>query len=82
MEEEFANFYTAQEAPKPVIAFVAGKFVDAMPGTRFGHAGVIVDGDRGSTRMKTKCLEEAGVHIAKRVSDLPRILNRVIKGVL
>ena len=80
MEEEFAEFYAAQEAPKPVVAFVAGKFVDEMPGTRFGHAGVIVEGDRGSTRMKTKRLGEAGVHVAQGLSDLPGILTRIMHG--
>ena len=78
MEEEFARFYASQADPKPVVAFIAGRFADQMPGTRFGHAAVIVEGDRGSTRKKREFMQEAGIHVADRLSDIPKI----IKGLL
>ena len=79
MEEEFARFYSSRPNPKPVVAFIAGRFADRMPGTRFGHAAVIVEGDRGSTRKKRALLKEAGVHVADRLSELPKIIKGLLK---
>ena len=31
----------------PVVAFIAGRFVDRMPGQRFGHAAVMVEEGTG-----------------------------------
>ena len=70
MEEELADYYNATRSSKPIIAFVAGRFVDDMPGTRFGHAGVIVDAGRGSTRGKIESFKAAGILIADRLRDL------------
>ena len=78
MEEEFARFYSARTNPKPVVAFIAGRFADQMPGTRFGHAAVIVEGDRGSTRKKRELMKKAGVHVADKLSDVPRIIRGLL----
>ena len=79
MEEEFARFYSSLSNPKPVVAFVAGRFADRMPGTRFGHAAVIVEGDRGSTRKKRALLKTAGVRVADRLSDVPKFIKELLK---
>ena len=78
MEEEFARFYSTRTNPKPVVAFIAGRFADQMPGTRFGHAAVIVEGDRGSTRKKRALMKKAGVHVADKLSDVPRIMRGLL----
>ena len=70
MEEELADHYRATGSSKPIVAFVAGRFVDDMPGTRFGHAGVIVNGGRGSTRGKIESFKAAGILVADRLRDL------------
>jgi succinyl-CoA synthetase alpha subunit len=70
MEEELADYYRTSARRKPVIAFVAGRFVDDMPGTRFGHAGVIVDQGRGSTRGKIKSFESGGILVAQQIRNL------------
>ena len=80
LEEDFEDFYSAQASPKPVVAFVAGKFVDRIPGTRFGHAAVIVEADRGTTTKKTEMLRSAGVHVADRLSDIPKVLRELLKN--
>lgn len=78
MEEEFARFYSSLSNPIPVVAFIAGRFADRMPGTRFGHAAVIVEGDRGSTRKKRALLKDAGVQVADRLSDVPKFIKELL----
>jgi succinyl-CoA synthetase alpha subunit len=70
MEEELSDYYRTTERRKPIIAFLAGRFVDEMPGTRFGHAGVIVDQSRGSTRGKIRSFEAGGILVAEQLGDL------------
>jgi len=70
MEEEIADYYRQTGNKKPIIAFVAGRFVDDMRGTRFGHAGVIVEGERGSARGKIEAFKSAGIRVADRLRDL------------
>lgn len=78
IEEEFAEFYALQHSRKPVVAFVAGKFVDQIPQRRFGHAAVIVDGDRGSFRQKVGTMRQAGIQVADRFSDIPNLLKEIL----
>jgi len=60
---------------KPVVAFFGGKFVDDMPGTRFGHASVIVRPGSGSTREKTRLFRKAGVTVVEVYSDIPKAVK-------
>jgi succinyl-CoA synthetase alpha subunit len=80
MEEELADHYRATGSSMPIVAFVAGRFVDDMPGTRFGHAGVIVDGGRGSTRGKIESFQAAGILIAERLRDLVPMITESLPG--
>jgi succinyl-CoA synthetase alpha subunit len=80
MEEEFGEMYAAHGPTKPVAAFVAGQFVESMPGTRFGHASVIVQGGRGSARDKIELLRAAGVLVADRFSHLPGLLKESLSN--
>jgi succinyl-CoA synthetase alpha subunit len=69
-EERLAE-YVCEHCPNlPIIAFVAGRFADEMPGVRFGHAGAIVEGKRGSTRGKIEEFRKAGIHVADRFSEI------------
>jgi succinyl-CoA synthetase alpha subunit len=78
MEEELADYYKTAPLRKPIVAFVAGRFADNMPGTRFGHAGVIVDQGKGSTRGKIEAFRSAGILVADRLSDLVPLLREVL----
>mgnify|MGYP002845975159 FL=1 len=78
MEEEFAQFYSGVKDAKPVVAFIAGRFVDEMPDTRFGHAAVIVEGDNGSTRKKRKAFRAAGITTLESLSEFPRALKNAL----
>ncbi len=77
-EEQLADYVREKGSSKPIIAFIAGKFVDSMPGTRFGHAGVIVEGDRGSVRGKVQALRQAGVTVVDEFSMMPMAVKRAL----
>ncbi len=46
IEEKLAELVTAQGISLPIVSFIAGRFMDAMPGVRFGHSATIVEGER------------------------------------
>lgn len=60
-EERLSEWVKEVQYPKPIVAFVTGRFVDDMPGMRFGHAAVIVEGNTGSARGKRAAMREAGI---------------------
>ena len=78
IEEHLADYVTQNKIALPIIAFIAGRFVDDMPGVRFGHAATIVEGDRGSARGKIARLREAGIHVAESFSEIARIAGEYI----
>jgi len=74
-EERLAEYVLDHGSSLPIIAFVAGQFADEMPGVRFGHAGAIVEGDRGSTRGKIEGFRRAGIHVAEKFSDIVALIQ-------
>jgi succinyl-CoA synthetase alpha subunit len=77
-EHELAEFLEAEGGPpKPLLCFVAGRFVDDMPGTRFGHAGTMVEAGGSTARAKIERLRAAGAHVVDRLDDLPAALTAV-----
>ncbi len=79
MEEDFANHLKVYSSRLPVIAFVAGRFTDQMQGVRFGHAGAIVEGVRGSPAGKIAALREAGVFVVEKLSHLPHVVKEALQ---
>ena len=77
-EERVADLIENRDFTKPLIAFIGGKA--AKSGTRFSHAGAIVEGIRGSYDSKVKRLKEVGVHVVDSVSDIPRVALKLKKG--
>ena len=76
-EERVADLIQKKKFTKPLIAFIGGKA--AKSGTRFSHAGAIVEGSRGSYESKVERLKKVGVHLADSVSDIPKIAKK-LKG--
>jgi succinyl-CoA synthetase alpha subunit len=77
MEEDAAKYISSGKISKPVVAFVAGKFIEDMPeGTPFGHAGAIIERGLGKPSAKIKAFKEAGVTIAERMDDIPEIIKK------
>jgi succinyl-CoA synthetase alpha subunit len=60
-EEELAQLIVDRKVTKPVIAYIGGKA--AREGTRFSHAGAIIEGGRGTHAGKVKALREAGATV-------------------
>ena len=75
MEEQLADRLCAQPSRLHIVGFIAGRFAERMQGVRFGHAGSIVEGSRGSPKRKIELLREAGVRVAPQLSDIPSLLT-------
>ena len=67
-EELAAQYIKETNYPKPVIAFIAGRY--APKGKKMGHAGAIVSNGTGTVESKVKAFSEAGVKIADTVGHL------------
>ncbi len=76
-EEQVADLVTAGQVSKPIIAFIGGKA--AKSGTRFSHAGAIIEGNRGTYEGKVKRLREAGATVVEAFGDLPRATKEVLE---
>jgi succinyl-CoA synthetase alpha subunit len=75
IEENLAELVGAKKITIPIVAFIAGRFVDSMPGVRFGHAATIVEGERGSAKGKIESFKKAGIQVAESFSDIVPILR-------
>jgi len=78
IEERLAETVVTEKIKLPIVAFIAGRFVDDMPGIRFGHAATIVEGNKGSTKSKVEMFEKAGIRIAHQFSDIVPILREYL----
>ncbi len=78
VKEEALADYIPGNFTKPVVAFIGGKFVDNMPGTRFGHASVIVQEGSGSAEGKAGVFRNAGVNVVDNYSDIPMVVKAVL----
>jgi succinyl-CoA synthetase alpha subunit len=76
MEADLARWKVENDSRLPVVAFMAGRFMDAMPGMRFGHAGTIVEGKADTTAEKIERLNEAGIAVAERIEDIPALIEQ------
>ncbi len=76
-EERVADLIEQGKYTKPLIAYIGGKA--AKSGTRFSHAGAIVEGTRGSYETKVKRLREVGVHVVDAIADIPKKVLEIIK---
>ena len=75
MEAELATWVTENNSRLPVIAFMAGRFMDEMPGMSFGHAGTIVEGKEDTATEKIARLGAAGITVAERIEDIPDLVK-------
>jgi succinyl-CoA synthetase alpha subunit len=78
-EEQVADLIEAGEFTKPLIAFIGGKA--AKSGTRFSHAGAIIEGGRGTHEGKVKRLRQVGATVVDSFGDLPQATKRVLQEI-
>lgn len=77
-EEQVADLIEAGELTKPVIAYIGGK--SARSGTRFSHAGAIIEGGRGTYAGKVERLRAAGAIVVDAFDDIPHVVRDVLAG--
>jgi succinyl-CoA synthetase alpha subunit len=75
MEAELADWMERNRSRLPVVAFMAGRFMDEMKGMRFGHAGTIVEGKEDTTAEKIARMRAAGISVAERIEEIPGLIR-------
>jgi succinyl-CoA synthetase alpha subunit len=80
MEAQLAEWVRENDSRLPIVAFMAGKFMDdeEMKGMSFGHAGTIVEGKEDSATEKIARLEEAGIRVVERIDEIPEVVREGI----
>lgn len=76
-EEQLADLIAAKTITKPVIAYIGGKA--AREGTRFSHAGAIIEGNRGTHAGKVKALRDVGATLVDSFGELPQATLDVLR---
>ena len=80
MEADLSRWVQQNNSRLSVVAFMAGRFMDEMPGMRFGHAGTIVEGKADTTAEKIERLREAGIAVAERIEDIPELVRQKLEA--
>ena len=80
MEAQLAAWVKDNDSRLPIVAFMAGKFMDseAMKGMSFGHAGTIVEGKEDTATEKINRLEAAGIRVVERIDEIPDVVKEKI----
>jgi succinyl-CoA synthetase alpha subunit len=83
MEAQLAEWVADNNSRLPIVAFMAGKFMDdeEMKGMSFGHAGTIVEGVEDTATEKIARLEAAGIRVVERIDEIPTVVKEKL-GVL
>jgi succinyl-CoA synthetase alpha subunit len=80
MEAQLAAWVSDNNSRLPIVAFMAGKFMDSeeMKGMSFGHAGTIVEGKEDTATEKIARLEAAGIRVVERIDQIPDVVKEKI----
>jgi len=76
-EETVADLIEQKRFTKPLVAYIGGRA--AKKGTRFSHAGAIVEGNRGSYEGKVARLKAAGAHVVENFQDIPDVTKKILQ---
>lgn len=77
-EEDAADFIVQGGYTKPLIVYVAGKFIEGLPeGTVFGHAASIIQRGKGKPSTKIARFQEAGALVAETFNDVIDLVRKV-----
>ena len=82
--EQAAASYIASAIDKPVVAYLAGRY--APKGPSLGHAGILISSRAAAQKAfgvtppnKMAAFEEAGIPVAARPSEVPKLLKKLLK---
>ena len=76
-EEQLADAIKDGRIKKPVVAFIAGEFTASLPSeVQFGHAGAIIEGERGKPEHKRKMLRESGADVAQTIDEIVELVKK------
>ena len=76
LEAQLAAHIQQHGTRLPIVAFMAGRFMDEMPGMSFGHAGTIVEVKADTAAEKIQRLAEAGITVAEDIADIPDLVKQ------
>lgn len=80
-EEKLAEAVRTGRIKKPIVAFIAGEFTLTLPSeVQFGHAGAMIEGERGKPDYKRQVLKEAGVKVAEEFDQIADLVKGAING--
>ena len=74
-EEQVADLVAGGKITKPIVAYIGGKA--AQSGTRYSHAGAIIEGGKGTWQGKVDRLKEVGVTIVEQFGDIPKAVQDI-----
>lgn len=77
-EEQAAEWVKASGFSKPIVAFITGQFAKRFPGVPLGHAGAIIERNKGTRRSKVDALESAGVTVVEVHHELVGAIKKVL----
>src|ERR671931_1067289 len=82
MEAELARYVRENDSRLPIVAFMAGRFMDdeEMKGMSFGHAGTIVEGTEDTAAQKIARLEGAGIRVVERIDEIPDAVRAALEA--
>lgn len=75
MELEAAELLERGEFRKPLVVYVAGRYVFGE--TRFGHAGTVVGGRAEGAEFKRRRLREAGAIVLEHLDEVGQVLREI-----
>ena len=79
-EEQVAEMLIKKEFTKPLIAFIAGKFVQSIKRElSFGHSGAIIEFGSGNVETKKEILKKSGALIANYHDEIPDLVKKALK---
>jgi succinyl-CoA synthetase alpha subunit len=76
-EERVAELIAEGEVTKPVVAYIGGQAAES--GTRYSHAGAIVERGEGSHESKVTALRGAGAHVAESFEEVPELTTSALR---
>ncbi len=75
-EEKVAEAVKVGKIKKPVVAYIGGEFAQMLPSeVQFGHAGAIIEGERGKPDYKRQVLAQAGVRVARNFDEIAELVR-------